>query len=133
MSAGTAVLERAWRADLGAGSNDRVQIAAPPVIADGVLYFLDADHRVHAVNARDGERIWTQALRPHSGRDRAARGGGVAAAGGRVFVTTGFGFIVALDAGNGDGGMAHRWRRAVPIGAHRVWHARLRHHQRQRT
>lgn len=100
--AGAAVLERAWRADLGAGTNNRVQIAAPPVIADGVLYFLDADHRVHAVGARDGHRIWTQAVRPRSGRDRAARGGGVAAAGGRVFVTTGFGFMVALDASSGS-------------------------------
>lgn len=105
-AAGTAVLERAWRADLGAGTNDRVQIAAPPVIADGVLYFLDANHRIHAVSARDGDRIWSQALRPSNGRDRAARGGGVAAAGGRVFVTTGFGFMVALDSASG----AEAWR-----------------------
>ncbi len=99
---GMATLQRAWRADLGAGSNGRVQIAAPPVIADGVLFFLDADHRVHAVQARDGERLWARALRPQGGRDRAARGGGLAAAGGRVFVTTGFGFIAALDAANGQ-------------------------------
>ncbi len=104
--AGTAVLERAWRADLGAGSNNRVQLAAPPVIAGGVLYFLDANHRVHAIGAGDGERLWTQALR--GGRDRAARGGGVAVAGGRVFVSTGFGFLVALDAASG----AEVWRAA---------------------
>jgi outer membrane protein assembly factor BamB len=99
---GSAVLERAWRADLGAGSNERSQIAAPPVIADGRLFFLDADHRVHAVSASDGERYWTETLRPEGRRDRVARGGGVAAAGGRVFVTTGFGFIVALDGASGD-------------------------------
>lgn len=101
-SAGAAVLERAWRANLGAGSNNRVKIAAPPVIADGVLYFLDADHRVHAVSARDGERIWDETLRPNEGEDRFARGGGVAVGGGRVFVTTGFGFVVALDAASGN-------------------------------
>ncbi len=101
-SSGSAVLERAWRADLGAGSDNRSQIAAPPVIADGRLFFLDADHRLHAVSASDGERYWSKALRPEEGRDRVARGGGVAAAGGRVFVTTGFGFIVALDAASGD-------------------------------
>jgi outer membrane protein assembly factor BamB len=99
---GSAVLERAWRADLGEGSNQRSQVAAPPVIADGRLFFLDADHRVHAVSASDGERFWSETLRPEEGRDRVARGGGVAAAGGRVFVTTGFGFIVALDAASGD-------------------------------
>jgi hypothetical protein len=36
-STGSAVLERAWRVDLGQGSNNRVAIAAPPVIADGRL------------------------------------------------------------------------------------------------
>lgn len=101
-SSGAIALERAWRADLGAGSNDRVQIAAPPVIADGVLYFLDADHRVHAISATDGDRRWSERLRTTEGRDRVARGGGVAVNGGRVFVTTGFGFVVALDAATGD-------------------------------
>ncbi|MEZ5996428.1 MAG: PQQ-binding-like beta-propeller repeat protein [Hyphomonadaceae bacterium] len=101
-STGAAILERAWRADLGAGSNNRAQIAAPPVIAYGTLYFLDADHRVHAVNAMDGARRWDERLRPHTGHDRVARGGGVATGDGRVYVTTGFGFIAALDASNGN-------------------------------
>jgi outer membrane protein assembly factor BamB len=101
-SSGSAVLERAWRADLGAGSSDRAQIAAPPVIAEGRLFFLDAEHRVQAISATNGERYWNVRLRPENGNDRVARGGGVAAAGGRVFVTTGFGFVVALDASSGE-------------------------------
>ena len=101
-STGSGVLDRAWSTDLGEGSTDRVQIAAPPVIADGRLYFLDADHRVHAISAADGDRIWTQELRPNESRDRVARGGGVAAAGNRVFVTTGFGFMAALDGASGE-------------------------------
>jgi len=108
-ASGSAVLQQVWRANLGAGSNDRVQIAAPPVIAEGRLFFLDANHRVHAVDASDGSRIWTEQLRPQEGRDRTARGGGVAVSGGRVFVTTGFGFIAALDASNGD----EVWRTAA--------------------
>jgi len=100
-SRGAAVLERAWRADLGAGSSNRVQIAAPPVVSGGVLYFIDADQRVIAVNSGDGRRMWSEQIRSES-RDRHARGGGVAASGGRVFVTTGFGVIAALDASNGQ-------------------------------
>ncbi len=98
---GAATLDRAWRANIGQGSTNRVQIAAPPVIAGGRLFFLDADHRIHAVNANTGDRIWSQQLRPARGRDRVARGGGVAASGDRVFVTTGFGFLAALDANTG--------------------------------
>ncbi|MEZ6023309.1 MAG: PQQ-binding-like beta-propeller repeat protein [Hyphomonadaceae bacterium] len=36
------------------------------------------------------------------GRDRGARGGGVAAYGGRVYVSTGYGAMIALDANSGD-------------------------------
>ncbi|HRE45758.1 MAG TPA: M24 family metallopeptidase, partial [Terricaulis sp.] len=79
-ASGAAILERAWRANLGAGSNKRVQIAAPPVIADGRLYFVDADQRVVALGARDGERIWARQLRP-TNRDRSTRPGGIAASG----------------------------------------------------
>lgn len=102
-STGSAVLERAWTASLGQGSTDRVQLAAPPVVADGRLYFLDADHRVHAISASDGDRIWTEQLRPEgSARDRVARGGGIAVSGNRVFVATGFGFVAALNGDNGE-------------------------------
>ncbi len=100
-STGSAVLERAWRASLGEGSNNRSQLAAPPVVAGGRLYFLDASHRVHAVSASDGSRAWAESMRPEEGRDRVARGGGVAVADGRVYVTTGFGEVVALDAADG--------------------------------
>jgi outer membrane protein assembly factor BamB len=100
-ASGTATLQPAWRADLGAGSNRHVEIAAPPVIADGRLFFLDADHRVVAVDATNGHHLWTVALRPHHSRDTFARGGGVSVSGGHVFVTTGFGFVVSLDASNG--------------------------------
>lgn len=97
---GSAVLQQAWRADLGQGTTNRAQIAAPPVIAGGRLYFLDADHRVQAIDANSGQRVWSKSVR--SSRDRGARGGGVAVSGGRVFVTTGFGQIVALDAASGE-------------------------------
>lgn len=100
-SRGAAVLERVWRADLGNGSTDRVQIAAPPVVASGRLFFLDSEHRVIAVDANTGRRMWSRRLRAEA-RDRHARGGGVAVSGDRVFATTGYGFIVALNAGTGE-------------------------------
>ncbi|HWA00539.1 MAG TPA: PQQ-binding-like beta-propeller repeat protein [Caulobacterales bacterium] len=99
--AGQATLDVAWRANLGAGSSRRSHLAAPPVISEGKLFFLDADQRVHALDAASGRQIWSEELRPHDSKDHRARGGGLAAAAGRVFVTTGFGFAVALDASNG--------------------------------
>ncbi len=99
---GQATLDVAWRASLGEGSNRRVQIAAPPVVAAGVLYFLDADHRVKAVDATSGREIWSRSVRPEDSEDRHALGGGLALADGRVYVATGFADAVALDARTGD-------------------------------
>jgi outer membrane protein assembly factor BamB len=110
---GSGNLEQAFRASLGAGSDDHVRLAAPPVIADGKLYFLDAETRVHAVDASNGREVWSERLRPDGGEDRHASGGGVAVAGGRVFVTTGFGFAVALDAANGS--QAWRYEGRTPF------------------
>ena len=99
---GEATLQRVYRANLGEGSNGNVTLAAPPVISEGKLFFLDADHRVHALDAESGRQLWSRELRPENRIDRRARGGGVAAAGGRVFVTTGFGFMAALEATDGS-------------------------------
>lgn len=100
-STGAAVLERAFRADLGQGTNNRLQIAAPPVVAEGRLYFIDGDHRVIAMDASNGRRFWSETLRPEH-RERVARPGGVAVYGGRVYVATGYGGLVALDAQSGE-------------------------------
>jgi len=96
----------AWRQQVGAGSSRNQRLAAPPVIAEGNIFFIDASHEVHAVEAATGRRLWSQRLRPEEGRDRNALGGGIAFDGGRVFVTTGFGFVTALDGATG----AQVWR-----------------------
>jgi len=111
---GAATLERAWRADMGEGSNKRVRLAAPPVISEGKLFFLDADHRVRAFDASNGNELWTRSVRREDSRDRVARGGGVAALAGRVFVTTGFGEAIALNAADGE----IAWRTSVEAPFH---------------
>ncbi len=101
-SIGSGGLEIAWRESLGAGSNKNTRLSAPPVIAEGKLFFLNADQEVVALDVSNGHRLWSHRMRPEHTRDRNAIGGGVAAEGGRVFVTTGYGTLVALDANTGD-------------------------------
>lgn len=98
-------LDIVWRQGLGAGSSRDLRVSAPPVISEGKLYFIDAEHEVVAVDAATGDRLWSRRLRPRDEdgrRDRQALGGGLAADGGRVFVATGFGFIAALDGASGE-------------------------------
>lgn len=98
--------EIAWRRDVGAGSNENTRLSSPPVIADGRIFVLDADERLVALRANGGARIWSKDLTPRRGRDKVALGGGVAVADGKVYVTSGYGFIAAFDAATG----AEAWR-----------------------
>lgn len=86
--------------NIGAGDSNRARITAEPVIAGGVIYTIDALARVTAT-ATSGASLWSVDLTPR--RDNAAdgSGGGVSVAGGKVYVTTGFGALTALDAATG--------------------------------
>lgn len=84
-----------------AGSSPRARLAAPPVIAEGKLYVIDADARVIAMDAKSGARLWQTSM-PAEGNGRSLFGGGVSVVGNRLFVTTGVGDVAALDAANGS-------------------------------
>jgi outer membrane protein assembly factor BamB len=104
----------AWRRDIGAGSGGSLRLTAPPVVADGKIYTFDAEQTVVATDARDGRRLWSKNLRPRTGSDRSGIGGGIAFAGGRLFVTSGLGYMVALNAADG----AEIWRAGSRVGFH---------------
>src|SRR3546814_20618584 len=61
---------------------------------------MDAESRVTAVDAANGERVWSRDLRPENGDG--GFGGGIAVVGDRAYVTTGYGQVAALDASNGN-------------------------------
>lgn len=95
-------IKRAWRSDIGAGAGKRTQILAPPVVANGKVYALDAECRVTAIDAKTGRRVWRENLTPVRQDSEQGFGGGVAYDNGRIFVTTGFGRVHALDAETGE-------------------------------
>lgn len=124
-------LQQAWEQDAGEGSNSDSRLTAPPVVAGGKIYVLDAKARVFAFAAASGEPAWHVSVAPHGHTDlintfsfglfgedtkpdtSKGFGGGIAFDGGRLFVTTGFGDVVALDAASGK----ELWRAStgVPI------------------
>jgi len=104
--AGDGSLSVAWKRSAGSGGARRERVTAPPVIADGKIFTLDAKYNVAALTADSGKQVWRKSLEPKKGRDKLAVGGGVAYGDGKVFVATGFGFLVALDASSG----AEVWR-----------------------
>ncbi|MFQ5563291.1 MAG: PQQ-binding-like beta-propeller repeat protein [Parvularculaceae bacterium] len=104
-----------WRADIGSASSRRARLTAPPVVADNKVFVTDARTRVSAFDINTGDRLWRSELTPkikerfrireifsRPNPSQIGFGGGVAYDSGRVFVTSGFGFVAALDASTGD-------------------------------
>lgn len=106
-------LQPLWSAPIGQPSGRRHRIGADPVVAGGRVFTLDSRAQVVAT-ALNGATAWTRDLTPATERGDSVSGGGIAYEGGRVFVTTAYGELVALDAGSG--GILWRQRVEAPIG-----------------
>lgn len=94
-------LTRKWRANIGAAANADSRIMAPPIVADGRIYVLDAKAHVAALDEATGRELWRVSLARKRENARTGFGGGVAFDNGRIFVATGFGRVHALDPATG--------------------------------
>jgi outer membrane protein assembly factor BamB len=95
-----ATLTEAWSAPIGAGDSRRAAITADPVVAQGRVFTLDAAARAMA-HSTAGAALWSRDLVPAADDAGDATGGGLALGAGRLFVTTGFGALHALDPASG--------------------------------
>lgn len=94
-------LSQAWSASIGQGNDRRHRITADPVVADGRVYTLDSRAQVSA-HTTAGDLLWVQDLTPASENADEGSGGGLAAGGGAVFASSGFGTLTALEAATGN-------------------------------
>ena len=101
----------AWSLDVGSAETRTSRILGQPVVGEGHLYFLDPDGRVIALSLEDRRSAWTRSVRPDGEDGGRGVGGGVALDGGSLFVSTGYGEVLALNALNGD----VQWRRRYGI------------------
>ena len=89
-----------WSRQIGAGDAKRHQISAAPVAQAGQLYTIDSQSMVTALD-ETGSILWQTKLGRSSDHLTDASGGGLAVRGTQLFVTTGFGTVVALDTASG--------------------------------
>lgn len=109
----TGPLKRLWNVNAGKGSDDTSRLTAPPIVAGGRIYVLDAQADVTAFDANTGEPVWRINLEPEADDPEKGFGGGLAYEDGKLFAACGFGFVKALDAATGK----ELWKKnlSVPI------------------
>lgn len=103
-----------WTTSIGVSTSADSAITATPIIAQGMIFTLDAAVGVRAFDVSSGGEIWGVSLAVEdtssdwyffsSGGDTPEEGygGGLAYADGRLYVTTGFGEVVALNPQDGS-------------------------------
>lgn len=122
----------AWRRDVGAGSSKTTQIMAPIVANNGRIFVLDGESTVTAVDSSTGAVAWRADMKPSDEREPGSGllglplistgggavsggfGGGVAVAGDKVFVASGYRTVAALNAATG----AVIWTKRVDVPIH---------------
>lgn len=102
-------IEKIWSTDIGAGASDEVRLVSEPVVANGMVFALDSASRITAINAGTGRTVWSKNLTPESEEGDDHIPGGVAFYGNRLFITTGFGDVISLNAENGE----ELWRKYI--------------------
>lgn len=94
-------LSEQWSVDIGEEADEEQPFAAEPIVAGGRVFTMDADSAVSAFDTGTGDFLWEVELTPDE-EDDGHVGGGLAAYGGAVYATTGFGHVVALSAESGE-------------------------------
>jgi outer membrane protein assembly factor BamB len=116
-----------WKTDTGKGSDSDSRVTAPPIVVNGRIYVLDSEAHVFAVDASSGAVVWDKELAPTGGSGpflmmfgpdhtidpSKGFGGGIAFDDGKIFVTTGFGQVFALNPA--DGAQLWKINLGVPV------------------
>jgi outer membrane protein assembly factor BamB len=89
-----------WSDDAGSGSNSDGRVTALPIVHGGKIFTIDRKGIVTAFSMNGGT-VWKADLKPENEKAEGGFGGGLAGEGEKIYVATGFGTVVALNAGSG--------------------------------
>jgi outer membrane protein assembly factor BamB len=99
-AAGPTGLAVHWTASIGAAGGYRQPLRASPLLVGNQIFAMDANAVVTAISAADGSRIWRTPTRPkHASEENI--GGGIGYDSGKIYASTGYGELLALDASSG--------------------------------
>lgn len=96
-------LKKFWDSNFGDGNSKRDYLLASPVIAYKVVFTIDAEAEVRAFRLDNGDEIWERRLKPLNRDEKGVsmKGAGLAEYNRKIYATTGFGSVFALDMKSG--------------------------------
>jgi outer membrane protein assembly factor BamB len=110
-------LREVWSESAGKGSDIDSDLTSSPVVGGGMIFALDSEAHIWVFRAANGQEVWNRRLAPKNGTDMPTlwgllgkantveppqgMGGGVAYDDGKIFVTSGFGVVICMDAKTG--------------------------------
>ena len=96
-------LEAVWDVSFGKGNSKRDYLISSPIIAHDVVFTMDANAKISAYRMDNGKLIWERKLKPVNEDDyeTALKGAGLAYSNKKIYATTGFGGLFAMDMTNG--------------------------------
>ncbi|MEM5517231.1 PQQ-binding-like beta-propeller repeat protein [Henriciella sp. AS95] len=100
-------MQVAWRVNAGAGSSRKSALTTAPIASETSIFVIDSKQTIRAFDVNTGKRLWQREMKSGNRRDQVGIGSGLALAGDRLIVASGYGFVAAVDASNG----AEIWRR----------------------
>ncbi len=96
-------LQKQWKTDFGTGSSKREALLAKPLVKDGTVYTLDAEGRLSAFGLTDGKNLWqVELVDDNNVGNTALKGVGLAIENGKIYVTTGYGYVIAANIEDGS-------------------------------
>jgi outer membrane protein assembly factor BamB len=102
-------LRKVWSTNVGEGDSKSRRIVASPIVIGSHVFTMDAAAVVTSLDTKSGRKTWSHELRRKGDKKNLAFGGGVGGADGKLYATTGFGIVVALDAESGN----ELWRKDI--------------------
>ena len=91
-----------WSTDIGVGTSKDNFLTVAPILIDNIIFVVDSENKISALNASNGTIIWSRGLYPELEEPKVGFGGGLFANSGMIFYTNGFGQLYALDPYNGN-------------------------------
>jgi outer membrane protein assembly factor BamB len=101
-------LKKIWSINIGAGTGAEERLSGEPVVANGIVYTIDTQTNINAFDVKTGKQKWYVELTPED-EDDGHINGGLAVNGDRLFITTGFAQVIALNAASGK----EIWRKSL--------------------